>query len=356
MVFLSHVLLIHLANEQLFSCTNFIRRQAHTGALGVNFFFVLSGFLITYLLLNEKKEAGTFSVFKFYVRRILRIWPVYFVIVIFSFVVLPLIFPLFNKTFIEPSPLIFYLTFTANFAFIAGYYPHSSLLIILWSIAVEEQFYFFWPWLLKFFKQNILLLLILIIVVNVIARVLLLDNQKALYYNTLSIISDFGIGGIIAYLSLYKIEKLIQFFSVSKIYWGIFYVGLIVVFFNYEFLFTGNFMAVIERPVLGLFFGLIIIDQCFNTKRIFNAGRFTFINYLGKISYGLYCFHPLGIIIAKDVLDYFNIFTTPLQSFIVFPMFSLLLTILIATISYFAIEKYFLQKRQKFSSENSSTI
>ena len=333
-----------------FSYTNLIRKHANTGVLGVNFFFVLSGFLITYLLLKEKNESGTFSILKFYGRRILRIWPVYFGIVIFSFVLLPLVFPLFNKTFFEPSPLVFYLTFTVNFAFIIGYFPHSSLLAMLWSIAVEERFYFFWPWLLKFFKRNILTLLVLIIVVNVMARFFLLDNPKALYYNTLSIISDFGIGGIIAYYSLYKTEQLIRLFSVSKIYGMLFYTALILCYFNYEKIFAGNFMTVIERPVLGLFFGLIIIDQCFNIKRLFNAGRFAFINYLGKISYGLYCFHPLGIIIVKDVLEQFNFFTSPFQSFIIFPLLALLLTILIATISYFAIEKFFLQQKQKISS------
>lgn len=349
MVFLSHALLLRYPTGTCFGYINFIRKHAHTGVLGVNFFFVLSGFLITYLLMKEKNEIGTFSVLKFYGRRILRIWPVYFGIVIFSFIVLPLVFPLFNKVFFEPSPVIFYLTFTANFAFIIGYYPHSSMLAMLWSIAVEEQFYFFWPWLLKFFKRNIFLLLILIIVVNVIARFLLLDYPKALYFNTLSIISDFGIGGLIAYFSLYKTEKLIRLFSVSKIYWLLFYAVLILGYFNYEKIFTGNFMTVIERPVLGLFFGLIIIDQCFNTERIFNAGRFVFINYLGKISYGLYCFHPLGIIIAKDVLEQFNFFITPFQSFIVFPLLALSFTVLIATISYFTIEKFFLQQKQKLA-------
>ncbi len=349
-VFLSHVLLIHSVNEQPFSYANFIRKHAHTGVLGVNFFFVLSGFLITYLLLKEKNESGTFNILNFYGRRILRIWPVYFGIVIFSFVVLPLVFPLFNKTFFEPSPLVFYLTFTANFAFIIGYYPHSSLLAMLWSIAVEEQFYFFWPWLLKFFKRNILLLLILIIVSNVIARILFLDYPKALYFNTLSIISDFGIGGLIAYFSLYKTEKLIRLFSVSKIYWLFFYFVIILGYCNYEKIFTGNFMTVIERPVLGIFFGLIIIDQCFNTQRIFNAGRFAFINYLGKISYGLYCFHPLGIIFAKKILEQFNWFNSPFQSFVVFPILALSITILIATISYFTVEKKILRQKHIFSS------
>ena len=300
----------------------------------MNFFFVLSGFLITYLLLKEKNETGAFSIPKFYVRRIFRIWPLYFTIVLFCFVVVPMLMPLMHKVFFESSPAIFYFTFTVNFAFIIGYYPHSSLLAMLWSISVEEQFYFFWPWLLQFFKKNVFVLLLLIIFVNLISRFFLIDYPKAIYFNTLSIISDFGIGGMIAFFSLNYSEKFIRLFSVPKTVTLLFYVSLIVIYFLYEKIFTGNFMIWMERPVLGILFGLIIIDQCFNTRRIFNAGKFSFINYLGKISFGLYCYHPLGIILAKDLLTHFHFMNSPFQCFILFPVVSFSITVLIAAISF----------------------
>ncbi|MEI7803501.1 MAG: acyltransferase, partial [Bacteroidota bacterium] len=227
-VFLSHVLLIHFPDSAYFSFASFIRNHAKTGVLGVNFFFVLSGFLITYLLLKERNENGDFNIPKFYVRRIFRIWPLYFAIVLFSFVVVPLLMPLLHKVFFEQSPAIFYFTFTVNFAFIIGYFPYSSLLVALWSISVEEQFYFFWPWLLKFFKRNIFVLLLLIILVNLVSRFLLLDYPKALYFNTLSIISDFSIGGLIAFLSINYSEKFTQLFSVPKTVTVLFYISLVV--------------------------------------------------------------------------------------------------------------------------------
>src|SRR5918998_5183317 len=65
------------------------------GRMGVTFFFVLSGFLISYLLFAEQKSAGTISIRKFYIRRVLRIWPLYFLIVILAFFVLPRL-PFFN--------------------------------------------------------------------------------------------------------------------------------------------------------------------------------------------------------------------------------------------------------------------
>ncbi len=349
-VFLSHVLLIHFPATAEFGYANFIRNQAQTGVLGVNFFFVLSGFLITYLLLKEKNEKGEFSISKFYIRRILRIWPLYFAIVLFSFVVLPLVMPLLNKVFIETSLAIFYFTFTVNFAFIIGYYPHSSLLAMLWSISVEEQFYFFWPWLLQFFKNNIFILLMLIIVVTLISRFLLLPHSKSLYFNSLCIISDFGMGGLISFLSLKYPERFIRLVSVSKTVTLIFYFSIAVIFFFYEKIFTGSFMIWIERPVLGILFGLIIIDQCFNAKRIFNAGKFSIINYFGKISFGLYCYHPLGIILAKDLLVHFHCMNSAVECFVLFPLISFSLTVLIASISYNTLEKYFLRKKIMFAS------
>src|SRR5687768_1669565 len=74
----------------------------HAGGLGVYFFFVLSGFLITYLLLAEKSRFGEISILKFYVRRMLRIWPLYYLIVIIGFFVLPL-FPAIQVPYLQES-------------------------------------------------------------------------------------------------------------------------------------------------------------------------------------------------------------------------------------------------------------
>lgn len=115
------------------------------GNLGVNFFFVLSGFLITYLLLEEKKTNGQISLGRFWMRRILRIWPLFFLMVLFGFVAFPLIKQAFGQAPAETAHLVSYLTFTNNFDFIANGPPDSSVLGVLWSVAIEEQFYLLWP-------------------------------------------------------------------------------------------------------------------------------------------------------------------------------------------------------------------
>jgi len=125
---------------------------------GVSMFFVLSGFLITYLLQEEGAKAKI-DIKKFYVRRILRIWPLYYLYL--GFVILLMII---NDKPINVTSLIYYVFFSANIPFIL----ETGLLYLghYWSLGVEEQFYLFWPWLVrngKYLLQIIILLIIVLI-------------------------------------------------------------------------------------------------------------------------------------------------------------------------------------------------
>ncbi|MGZ3885588.1 MAG: acyltransferase family protein, partial [Bacteroidia bacterium] len=136
------------------------------GGLGVVFFFVLSGFLITYLLLKEKSQTGTISVRKFYLRRLLRIWPLYYFIVFLGFLVLPHVGLMeipFAKMNLEKNyglNFALYMLMLPNLAFaMFGAVPHIGQ---AWSIGVEEQFYIIWPLIVKF-SNHILRALFIVI-------------------------------------------------------------------------------------------------------------------------------------------------------------------------------------------------
>ena len=125
------------------------------GPQGVSLFFVLSGFLITYLLLSEEKKSLNINIPKFYIRRALRIWPLYFLVVILSLFVLPYItilnLPGYDATVTQTFlgyKLLLYIFFFANIVFaIFGLVPYCAQ---SWSIGTEEQFYLVWPILLKY--------------------------------------------------------------------------------------------------------------------------------------------------------------------------------------------------------------
>ena len=127
------------------------------GRLSVTFFFVLSGFLITYLLLVEKRVARRVSIQRFYLRRILRIWPLYYLLVLLSFFVLPHF-----ATFTVPHytaaigenisiTLPLFLIFLPQLAL--SLYDPVPFAEPAWSIGVEEQFYLLWPWMVKRFRS-----------------------------------------------------------------------------------------------------------------------------------------------------------------------------------------------------------
>jgi len=118
-----------------------------TGGIGVHVFFVISGFLITYLMLQEEKENGKINIGYFYIRRFFRIWPLYYLIMILGIFILPKAF----NTFVFNADIFKNLFFLNNF-------DKSGIEIsnigIAWSVAIEEQFYLFWPIIFILFKNK----------------------------------------------------------------------------------------------------------------------------------------------------------------------------------------------------------
>ncbi|HEY0274380.1 MAG TPA: acyltransferase, partial [Chitinophaga sp.] len=137
----------------------FLDTALNTGRTGVNLFFVLSGFLISYLLMREHEQTGTISLRNFYMRRILRIWPLYLAYGIGLTVLAPLIFkavgiPAESDLHTILINLVFVLLFAINFQL--AFFPYNKdILEITWSVCVEEQFYLLWPVLMLSFRKHL---------------------------------------------------------------------------------------------------------------------------------------------------------------------------------------------------------
>jgi peptidoglycan/LPS O-acetylase OafA/YrhL len=137
------------------------------GGLGVSFFFVLSGFLITYLLLAERADTGRVSVKDFYIRRALRIWPVFYLLTLAAFFLYPYarildvpgVPPRIEADLWSKFGLFFLLT--PQLASLVN--PGPWCASVLWTTGVEEHFYFVWPWLVRFVKRGLTPILLALI-------------------------------------------------------------------------------------------------------------------------------------------------------------------------------------------------
>lgn len=322
------------------------------GKLGVILFFVLSGFLITYLLLQEKKDTGTVSVKQFYLRRMLRIWPLYFLVVAGGLFLFPQIQFLFIPEW-TPSihehfgtKILLFLFFLPNLA-ITLFTP-VSYASISWSVGVEEQFYLVWPWLIKKFRQP-LRMLIGVILFYLLVRAGLILVQKFVYqekgieyllefWRTYFNIDCMAIGGIAAWILFMKKEKIMRFLFNPFLQAGVYLLTVFLLLIGFYFpvyFFHYEFYAVL--------FAVIMLNLAGNKKALVSLEN-PVLSYLGKISYGLYMYHLFAIVICIKLLQ--PVF--PDNSFILYPA-SILLTIFIAGLSYEIFEKRFILAKKRFS-------
>ena len=351
------------------------------GDLGVNFFFVLSGFLITYLLLKEKEKYTTINIRSFYLRRVLRIWPLYFLVLGICFLLIPFFttalpagFPISNSTTILDKNL--YVFFLGNFDYVKNGIS-NAIVGVLWSVSIEEQFYLFWPLLLTIFpRKHLAKLFIGLIIFSVYFR-LYGGSGKTLnlmqHYHTFSCLSDLATGALFAQLCCS--EKFLLFFRKLNPFVIVFVytIGIALIVFRMDFFrleftqneylkhvnFHGN--GIKPRPhqywrsfmplVYSLFFAFVMMEQIFSERSFFKIGKIKLFTYLGKISYGLYCFHMIALFVVVYILMKlgYNI-TTPDKKIILIEAFAAFgLTILFSVLSFNYFEKKFLSFKEKIA-------
>lgn len=347
-VFLFHIWLLLFDRYQLLgSAPAIVKFLFQNGEIGVNFFFVLSGFLITYLLVQEKKLTGKIHVGNFYIRRILRIWPLFYMCILFGLVLYPLLKKVIGgELFVVAHPWT-YFVFLNNFDFLKNGAP--AIISVLWSVAIEEQFYLFWPLLLGLFPlKNYKFLLYTIICGSFIFRCFYFDNERVLQFHTLAVIGDMALGGLCAYYIIFSDAFKQKIASLSRSIIACIYTSAIILFLLRKEIFPGILM-VIERIVIALVFGLIILEQNFSKNSFFKMSSLKLMSKWGTYTYGLYCIHVIAITFVEIAFKKAGL---DLQN----PLILLLLTALafivcigLALLSYHFFEKRFLKLKDKFA-------
>lgn len=327
------------------------------GGYAVSFFFVLSGFLITYLLLKEKFITNDISIKKFYLKRVLRIWPLYFLLIFIGTICLPYIFSILDINYEMPYTLgqtwyyfVFFLPGLVTF-----YFGHH-LLEPLWSIGVEELFYLIWAPLFKISQKKILISLIVIIVLKILLHLLGLYFIHNELFNFLTNTFQFeamAIGGLGAYFLFTNGHKLTQL-VIFKPFFQVVIFLLLATFL----LFHSNIDNIIwntlfktqllSQIILDLLFLYLIICVSVITNSVIKLNS-KFLTYLGDISYGIYMYHMLvifaTILFLKQYLLQMNIVVGSLVYYIIVSV----ITIIIASLSKRFFENYFLRLKNKLN-------
>lgn len=325
----------------------------NNGENAVTFFFVLSGFLITYLLMQERHITKNISVKKFYKKRILRIWPLYFLLVIIGAIIFPFLVDLLKIDYQMPYSLSetwYYFVF-----FLPGlvtYFYGTHLLQPLWSIGVEEVFYIIWAPLVKLFKNKILFLLcsVLLLFLNIkFIGILWIKNDLLNYFMEIYRIEAMAIGGLGAYLIFYKGKQLNNYLLFNKTFQFIIILGIIsFLFLNHKIshLQSNAILKVITEQLINFTFLYIIILAAFIDKKIF-LFKSSILSYLGTISYGIYMYHMLVIFMIVHLFENQLSKLPEMISFILFYIIVTGLTILISILSKKYFEDFFMRFRPK---------
>jgi peptidoglycan/LPS O-acetylase OafA/YrhL len=319
---------------------SYVERAIDNFGYGVDIFFLISGFLITYLLLTEKEKNGRISLRDFYIRRTLRIWPLYyFLIAIGPFLV--------RWTHSTPQPnYLAQVFFVGNFDQIRTgqwIFPFSHF----WSIHIEEHFYLVWPFLVAFIPTRRLpFVFSLVIFISIMFRLILymLDNHNyyLFYLHSLSRLDVLAIGALLAWRH-YKKPWVVNIPGPIRI---LIYALIVALFCTDVFYIYSSVTDVTFKKYFYL--GLITLAMgsfLFGTNNKLAPKKKNIFHYFGKVSYGMYMYNNIlvNVVIIKIMAPVLHSVSPVIFSMVYFP-----LCFIVPILSYELLEKPFLKLKSRF--------
>ncbi len=306
---------------------------SRAGSYGVDLFFVLSAYLITTLLLREQERTGTVHLQSFYLRRILRIWPLYFLALGIT-----VVWAQFQPSvFLPRTYLVAYLLLAGNWM-TAFYGAPPSFMSILWSVSVEEQFYLTWPLALrKLTKQQITVAALMLLIVASLTRWYLAHHDPqdyTIWPNTLARLDPIALGILLSVV--------IRFIPKLKLsHRGVLLgMGLLLWLVSGHYYSTSVAFSMWGYPAIAL--GAASLFLCVLGSSLSNP----VLVYMGKISYGLYVYHLLALHVSADI--YAGRTHSPIW-FGIHCLTALCMTVVLAHISYRFWEAPFLRMKERFT-------
>jgi peptidoglycan/LPS O-acetylase OafA/YrhL len=316
------------------------------GMCSLDVFFILSAFLITELLLRERESRGAVDLKAFYVRRLLRIWPLYFFVIALAAVI----------SIVDRSQpvgwayALAFLLFSGNWMMVLHGPPGASIIVPLWSVSFEEQFYLLWPLALRTISRATIVRLVvgLLLVAALVRFILLLEHQGAerIWFNSLARLDSIAFGILLAVIfhgrALFRIglPARLALFLAGICAWVV--VGQYCGLADPTPPLVG---AMIGYPLMSLGGVTIFLSVLGSARDGAPFMRNSLLVYLGKISFGLYAYHLLSLRFSNYLFGDFHRYGSLLSW-----VFGLAFTFLVAIVSFKWLESPFLRlKRSKFT-------
>jgi peptidoglycan/LPS O-acetylase OafA/YrhL len=331
----------------------YIASLASMGWAGVDIFFVLSGFLITSILLRTKNGDGYFK--KFYVRRILRIFPLYYVTITIVFIVAPL----FNSTLKTEvlANIPWYYLYIVNWGFAFNRLTDSLGIGLTWSLAIEEQFYLVWPLVVYYLNSKKLAFLsVILILSSLIIRVglfsyngNLFDYSEFFYHATFTRFDSLILGALIAVaFESDRWKEILKRISAPVFLIAIGLVGYLVYLRPDSPLWDNPPMYTYGFTFLALGAGglIVILTTSTNSNPIRRLFRSSILSFFGKYSYAIYIFHRLPIQLLEDSFKKNQL--TGFPFWLLFNVLAVVVPVIMALISWNLLENPILNLKKYF--------
>jgi peptidoglycan/LPS O-acetylase OafA/YrhL len=341
----------------------------HLGNHGVRLFFVLSGFLITHLLLTERAKTGTVAIKKFYLRRVLRIWPLYYALLAVAIIVPASFLVVKEPSMVATLAAAKFQNWEIKFTLLACLLPNVALMFYpamlgfaqAWSVGVEEQFYVIWPVLMKKLGNRPLLALgsvlaakiVVVLVFNYIfffSGVWLPPEVHLPLSNAFACVNIFQIeamviGGTAAYFLLQNRQ-----FFVTLTQNNLVRVALGVCMLT---CLSQAWSQLHEQICCDIVYALLLLTLTLSGQKLPDFLEKP-LSYFGKISYGIYMLHPLVICLVIKGLSMTKIPVSNSFFGVLMCVLTIAFTLLVSSASYELFERRFLNIKRKYTVIESS--